>query len=264
MKASLVVHSFNEGPALERLILSSLHATDTFDEWVVLDHRSSDDTQVRLDALEAVLEAHGITLTRLFEKRDLSARHTFAHVRDRTIHAAKNEIVALMDADFILGRAFAPTLASALRRFSVDARLAAVRFRIPILWDHLKTDAEGRITSHGRLYRHGFSHRILRQTKVKYRQDGNGGKWEKAHYPGMRRLDIINDGNILISLNAKPPERIELRATMTEFMQDALSGAVGGEWLQHDPKALRTQPEYQFRPERIAATLNLANLEVSA
>lgn len=80
----------------------------------------------------------------------------------------------------------------------------------------------------------------------------------------MRRLDIVNDGNILISLNAKPPERIELRATMTEFMKDALSGAVGGEWLQHDPKALRTQPEYQFRPERITATLNLANLEVSA
>lgn len=262
MKATLAVHTFNEGPAVERLILSSLHAAHAFNEWVVLDHRSSDDTQARLDALEGVLAAYGVTLTRLFEARDLSDTFTFAEVRNATIKAARNDIVALMDADFILGQSFALTLESALSRFQADARLAAIRYRIPIIWDHLTTDRNGRITSHGRVYRHGYSHRILRRDAVEYRQDGNDGRWEKPHYPGGTRADLRNDGSILISVNVKPPERIELRATMTEFMRAATTGELTGDWLQHDVRTLPVQPPYAFRPDRVRATLNLANLEV--
>ena len=260
----MVVHAYNEGPALERLILSSLHASDTFDEWVVLDHRSSDGTQSILDGLEPLLAAYGITLTRLYEERDLSAEHTFADVRAKTIHAARNPVVALMDADFILGTAWRDTLRNAVRKFGSNRGLAAVRFRIPILWDHLQTDSQGRIVKHGRYRRHGYSHRIMRRDAVTYKQTGNDGLWEQLHFTtGARgRLDISNDGNVLASLNIKPPERIALRATMTEFMRSAMKGEVAGAWLQHDVKSLKKQSEYQFRPKRITATLNLANLNV--
>lgn len=262
VKASLAVHSFNEGPALERLILSSLDAAHAFDEWVVLDHRSSDDTQGILDALEPLLAAYGVRLTRLHEHRDLSANLTFADVRNRTVQAASNDIVALMDADFVLGRAFTPALETTLTRFRRNPRLAVARFRIPILWDHLRTDEHGRIVEHGRHFRHGYSHRILRKSVVHYRQDGNEGRWEKLHYRGGR-VDLRNeDGNILVSLNIKPRERIERRATMTEFMRSAMHGEIAGEWLQHDIADLPTQPPYAFSEDLIRATLNLANLDV--
>lgn len=264
MKASLAVHSYNEGPALERLILSSLHATPFFDEWVVLDHRSSDDTQAVLDALEPLLAAYGVRLKRLHEARDLSATHTFADVRNATVQAATNPIVALMDADFVLGRAFTPALANALQRFKRDPRLSAIRCRIPIIWDHVRTNDQGRITSHGRVFRHGYSHRILRKTRVTYRQDGNEGRWEKAHYTGTR-LNLSNEtGDLFVSLNIKPRERIERRATMTEFMRAAVRREVDGDWLAHEPADLPQQPAYAFTNERLRPFLNLANLVVRA
>lgn len=263
MKASLCVHSFNEGPAIERLILSSLHAAHNISEWVVLDHRSSDDTQERLDALEPLLTAYGIPLVRLFESRDLSASFTFADVRDTTIQACASDVVVLMDADFVLGSAFHNTLIVALRAFRRHASLAAIRFRIPIVWDYVTTNQDGLVTSHGRHFRHGLSHRILRRKSVRYTQTGSDGRWEKARYPGMTRLDWANeDGNILISLNIKPPARLELRATMTEFMREATKGKIVGDWLQQDVTTLPVQPEYDFRSDVLTPVLNLANLEV--
>lgn len=265
MQASMAVHSFNEGPALERLILSSLHASDLISEWVVLDHRSNDDTQAILDELEPVLAAHGIPLRRLFEERDLSRELTFAHVRDRTVQECRSDIVALMDADFVLGEAFRDTLWGAVLAFRAKPRLAAIKHRIPILWDHVQTDADGRVTDHGRLFLHGYSHRILRRKAVRYTQVGNDGRWEKPRFPGMSHSEVMNeDGRVLVSLNIKPAERIERRATMTEFMRAATKGEIKGSWHEHAPAALPKQPEYDFRSDRISPVLNLANLDLRA
>lgn len=265
MQVSMAVHSFNEGCALERLILSSLHACDLISEWVVLDHRSSDDTQAVLDELEPVLAAHGIRLRRLFEARDLSRELTFAHVRDRTVQACQSDIVALMDADFVLGEAFRDTLWGALLAFKAKPRLAAIKYRIPILWDHVQTDEDGRVTDHGRLYLHGYSHRILRRKAVRYAQVGNDGRWEKPRFSGMSHTEVANeDGRVLVSLNIKSAERIERRATMTEFMRAATKGQIKGGWHDHQPADLPKQPEYDFRSDRLTPVLNLANLDLRA
>lgn len=265
MTASFVVHTYNEADALERLILSSLSSAGWADEWVVLDHRSNDHTQAILDQLEPLLAAHGMTLTRLTETRDLSRTFTFAQLRTKTIKAARNPIVALMDADFVLGRIYPNVLGNALHAFHANPRLAAIRHRIPIIWDHVTTNEDGQVTDHGRLYLHGYSHRLLRRDAVTYRQTGNDGRWEQAHYPGMQRRDIDNDdGSILVSLNIKPHERLARRATMTEFMRATTKGQITGNWLDHAPQALPQQPDYVFSNARITPVLNLANLSVNS
>lgn len=266
MKASLVVHSYNEADALERLILSSLHAAAAFDEWVVLDHRSSDDTQVRLDRLEPLLARYGVRLKRLREGRDLSRELTFADVRARTIHAATNPIAALMDADFVLGIAFLATLRSAVTRFEHDAGLAVIKLPIPCIWDSLRTDSKGRVTRHGRVWYHSPSHRIMRVDSVTYEQTGAGGRWEKlvtTNPQRGRRARVANDGRVLISANVKPAERLELRQTMTFFMEDTMQGKVDGAWLErYEAGELRRMPEYPYRAgaDLRGVPLNLARL----
>ena len=251
MTASLAVHSFNEADALRRLILSSLHATPAFDEWVVLDHRSDDHTQAVLDELEPILRAYGVRLTRLHESRDLSRELTFAHVRARTIHAARNKVVSLMDADFILGHKYASVLQKATTELERhDSRYATWKFPIPCVWDTLRTDGEGRITRHGRVFRHQYSHRIMRRDSVTYEQDSKDGRWERLSMTTRHRTlihRVRNDGNILVSANVKPPDRLDLRATMTFFMEDTMTGRVDGTWLeQYEAGSLRRMPEYPY------------------
>ncbi len=271
MKATLAVHSWNEAPALERLLLSSLHAAPLFDEWVVLDHRSNDDTQTRLDDLEPVLAAHGVRLTRLHEARDLSRAFTFADVRAATVKAASNRVVALMDADFILGPAFASVLEDAMRALTARrSRVAAVAFPTPVVWDHLRTDDQGRITAHGRVWRHGSKARILHRDRVTYKQTGAGGKWEKLVYLSKRAattVKVANDGDVLISANLKSPERIELRRTMTLFAEEAARGRHGDRtWLEAAKRGdVAKMPPYPYTNVDLTGTrLNLANLEVVA
>jgi len=268
-RASLVVHAWNEGAALERLLLSSLHAAPLFDEWVVLDHRSNDDTQARLDDLEPVLAAHGVRLKRLFEKRDLSRRLTFADVRTRTIKAAANETVMLADADFIFGEGFAQALYRGIDLLTrPGSYVAAIAFPVPVVWDHLKTDAYGRITSHGRVWVHAAKPRILHRDRVTYRQVGGGGKWErhKLTDPGAQRIaTTTNAGGVLISANVKSPERLELRRTMTMFMQDAVQGRHGDRtWLQAvEEGRTRNMRAYRYvNTDLTGVPLNLAGLDL--
>lgn len=270
MKATLAVHTWNESAAIERLLLSSLHAAPLFDQWVVLDHRSDDDTQARLDELEPLLAAHGVRLKRLYEKRDLSRDFTFSHVRRATVKAASNEVVALMDADFILGHDFASVLQRSTQLLTDDrTRYAAVAFPTPVIWDHLKTDVEGRITSHGRVWVHKSKARILHRDRVTYRQTGAGGKWERLVYLDRRAATLErvgNDGSVLISANLKSRERIELRRTMTFYAQEAAKGRHRGRsWLEAAERGeVGKMPPYAFVDVDLTGTpLNLAGLDVT-
>ena len=176
-------------------------------------------------------------------------------------------MVALMDADFILGAAWCDTLRNSLHTFNRSPSLAVQRFRIPILWDHFKTDSQGRITSHGRYFQHGYSHRIMRRDAVTYKQTGTGGKWEKLYFTTsarVRRQLNNEDGRLLVSVNVKAPERLELRSTMTTFLQDAIAGEVSGGWLEHNAADLRSDPPYNFTPAALSARLNLANVDLKA
>ena len=258
---SLVVHAYNEAAALERLLLSSLAAADAFNEWVVLDHRSNDDTPQVLGDLAPVLEAHGIALKRLHEARDLSAKVTFAHVRTRTVKAASNPVVALMDADFILGPAFEATLeAAAAELLRHDTTTCAVNYRVPVIWDHLRTNEHGVITEHGRVWVHSPKARIMHRDRVTYWQNG---KWEKFRATVPARSNTVtvpNDGSVVISANVKEPERLELRKTMTMFMEDATRGKTTRNWLDaHARGETRVMPKYKYVTESFkGAPLNLA------
>ncbi len=263
MRATLAVHSWNEADALERLLLSSLAAAPLFDEWVVLDHRSSDHTQSTLDELETVLAAHGVRLTRLHEANDLSRELPFAKIRDRTLKAASNTVVALMDADFILGVAFATALETALARITARARpVSAISLTAPVVWDHLATDHLGVIVDHGRVWVHSAKPRIMHRDRVSYVQSGKREHHRFRDPNSASALKVDNDGSVLISANIKPQERIDLRKTMTMFMEDAMSGKERGKWLEaHAAGRTREMPAYRYGDVDLRGVhLNLARL----
>ena len=248
MKWSACVASWNEANALKRLVLSSLPAIDTISEWVILDHRSEDHTPAVLDEIEEILGGHGVPLVRLRESRDLSPAFTFADLRNRLFAAASSPLVLMLDADFVLGSSFRHVaLDAAVKIASKRSNLVGVRFRIPVIWDELTTDANGVITSHGRVWWHSRRSRFFHEPSVTHWQNG---KWEKIKRTNPRRkawIDVPNGGSLLVSVNVKPPERLALRRTMTYYMEDALAGKVEGSWLEaYERGGLREMPPYPF------------------
>ena len=248
MRLSLCVHAWNEADALRRLVLSSLPALAVVQEWVILDHRSTDHTQDVLNELEGVLNERGVTLTRLSERRDLSAEFTFAKLRNLPLDAATNPLVMILDADFILGTAFLKSATRAIREITRrKSPYYGASFRVPVIWDHFTTDEGGVVSSHGRVWWHSRRARILHWPSVTYQQIG---KWERIRRLTSHRTKAFalpNDGSLLVSANVKPPERLEYRRTMTLFMEDALAGKVDGSWLEaYERGGLRKMPPYAF------------------
>lgn len=279
MKLSLCVHSYNEAEALRRLVLSSLPLREVFDEWVILDHRSDDDTPAVVAALEPELSRMGIRLTALHEPRDLSAEHTFADVRTRTLKAAHNPVLALLDADFILGPAFLGFAQRALAALAPpNSTYHCARYAVPCVWDHLTIDASGRITSHGRVWVHKTRPRFLVRDAVHYVQNKDRGRWEGLVVDDRRRgqrLDLTPVSghaqtrlapSAVISNNVKPPARIALRDTMTMFMQDAVSAGQRGGWLEnYAVGAVRSQGAYVYDRVHLAGwRLFTTNLNVTS
>ncbi len=177
---SFCVHSFNEAAELRRLVESSLPFAEFIAEWVIVDHRSSDDTPAVIERLRPVLEQHGIGLTTKREERDLSKAFPFAAIRNLTLDLCRTEIAALLDADFLLGPAFAAHLEksiAALRKR--DSVYYAGSYSVPVIWDHLVTDTKGRIVDHGRVWVHQRRPRILFRPAIRYAQTGAHGRWEK-------------------------------------------------------------------------------------
>jgi glycosyltransferase involved in cell wall biosynthesis len=250
---SFVVHSYNEAEALRLLITSSLPIANTFSEWVVLDHRSNDHTQTMLDDLEPLLAERDVQLTRAYEPRDLSAECTFAHVRTATIKAATRPVVALMDADFILGVNFPQFLHEAHKHLTAPGSTTyGFKYQIPVIWDFFTTDDTGIVQNHGRVWKHDHSDRILYRDAVHYTQTGACGRWEKIQpSPERPQFHLLNndDGNAILSINVKPAERINLRYTMTYFMEDAMQGTLTGDWLDnYTNKRTRRMPDYPWDP----------------
>jgi glycosyltransferase involved in cell wall biosynthesis len=250
---SFAVHSYNEAKALRLLLLSSLPLARNFSEWVVLDHRSDDETQQVLDDMEPVLLKAGIGLVRLFESRDLSAECTFADVRTQTVKAATRPVVALMDADFILGPAFATLLRRATKGLlKRQSTIHAYKYRIPVIWDYFATDEAGIVRDHGRVWRHSYSNRILHRDSVHYEQIGAGGRWEKLiHTPQRPEFYLLeNNGDAILSVNVKPKDRVDLRYTMTYFMEDVMQGKLRGDWLEnYNANRTRRMPDYPWDPK---------------
>lgn len=278
MKASFCVHSYNEADALRRLVLSSLPMAGLFDEWVILDHRSDDDTQGVMAELRPLLAARGVILTALQEPRDFSAAHTFADVRNRTVQACRNPVAALLDADFILGPAFASFVQQALEHLLYPgSQYHGATYAVPCIWDTLETDASCRIVKHGRVWVHNRRPRILCRDAVHYAQTGDGGRWERLVLDDARRPALLHltplggrqqkvARNTVVSCNVKSAERIALRDTMTMFLQDAISGGQQGEWLQnYAAGTVRNQPPYPYHPVQLAGwRLHAPNLRLSS
>lgn len=271
--ASFCVHSYDEADALRRLITSSLPFADLVEEWVVVDHRSADDTPAVLAEMAPLLERHGIALRTLREERDFSRAFTFAALRTATIQACRAPVVVLHDADFILGPNFRPMLERSVEALSApSSRLYGTAYSVPVVWDRLTTDAAGAVTDHGRVWIHTCRPRIFRRGTVRYEQTKDGGRWEKlVPVPAsLRRLDLTGrrrPSPALVSVNVKPPERIALRDTMTMFLQDAMRGRTRGTWLE-DYRAgrSRSQGPYDYAPgvDLRGWRLHAPNLELVA
>ncbi len=256
MKCSFAVHSYNEADALRRLVLSSLPLREWISDWVILDHRSDDHTQAVVTEMRGVLGEHRIPLTSLRESRDLSRDFTFADVRNKTIGACASKVVALHDADFILGPAYGRYLERALPQlYRTGTPYFGAAFTIPVIWDRLDIDDDGVVTDHGRVWIHNVRPRIFRKDSLVYKQTGDGGRWEKIHLKNSRmqrrfplsgrRPNLVADS--VLSVNVKPSERIALRDTMTMYMQDAMQGKASGTWLEdYQASKTRSQGDYEF------------------
>lgn len=255
---SFAVHSYNEGAALRRMILSSLPFKAWIAEWIVLDHRSDDDTQAVIDELAGTLAAAGIPLIRLHEERDLSARFTFADLRNRVLDACHGPLVAIQDADFIFGTGYESFLKRAVPKLLDPAGpYFSASYAIPVIWDHLVIDESGTITDHGRVWVHNRKPRILDRRSMRYAQTGSDGRWERPSLTNRRREKqlTLSPGrhglvaHTCVSVNVKPAERIALRDTMTLFMQDAVRGKTSGTWLEdYAAGKARKQDAYPYMP----------------
>lgn len=254
MKASFCVHAWNEADALRRLVRSSLPLADLVQEWVVVDHRSTDDTAAALAEIRTMLEARGVALRTFREERDLSASFTFADLRTFTIEACQASVVVLQDADFILGARFRPMLERALEALAAPgSKFYGAAYSVPVVWDSLETDNAGTVQEHGRVWIHSRRPRIFRRGAVRYEQTKDGGRWEKliADPRWPERLDLTEKRrpapSAVLSVNIKPAERIAQRDTMTMFMQDAVQGRVQGDWLENYARGnVRSQGPYDY------------------
>lgn len=252
------VHSFNEADGLRRLVRSSYPFANLFQEWVIVDHRSDDDTADAIAELASELEARGITLHTAREERDLSREHTFADVRNLTLGLATQPIAVLMDADFILGEAFGVLLQRGVAALTAQGSpYYGASFTVPCLWDELETDQRGKVVKHGRLWVHQVRPRILWRSAIHYEQTGDGGRWERLTFddPSRQQAYALTQNrrgaltpHTLVSVNVKSPERIALRDTMTMFMQDAMQGVVSGSWMEnYRAGTVRNQPPYPYQ-----------------
>lgn len=267
--ATFCVHAYDEAAALQRLVRSSYPFAELIDEWVIVDHRSGDATPQVIEGLRAELAERSIRLTAIREERDLSASFTFADLRTATIKAARNEIVVLHDADFVLGPAFGAMLARA--GTALHKGCATASYTVPVVWDKLSVDAAGRIAEHGRVWVHSRRPRVLRRSAVHYEQTKDGGRWERLVSTGPdypltpgRRSGLPRDG--VLSVNVKPAERIALRDTMTMFMQDAVQGKAEGDWLENYREGrTRSQGAYDYVQVNLRGwRLNVKSLELAA
>lgn len=275
MRVSFVVHTYNEGPALLRLVRSSIPLADLVAEWVVVDHRSDDDTRSVCAELADEMAVHGVPLRYLYEARDFSASFTFADLRQSAVKAANSEIVALHDADFILGVGYRAILQAGIAKLTAPgSNIYGCGYTIPVIWDHLTTDAAGVIVDHGRVWLHGRPPRILHRDSICYQQTGNGGMWEQATSTNRKRRkrghlskprpSIVRES--LVSVNAKPSARRSLRHTMGTFQRDLQAGRVTGEWLENYRKgSLKERNPYDFGDFNLRGwRLHVPALEVTA
>lgn len=260
-RISFCVHSFNEAEELRRLVLSSLPFAAFIDDWVIVDHRSNDGTQDVIEELRPELVNADITLTTRREERDLSQEFPFAAIRNLTLGLCRNEVAALMDADFILGPSFAAHLQRSIA--VLRKRLSpyyAGSYSVPVIWDRLVTDKHGIIRDHGRIWVHQRRPRILFRPAITFKQVGRNGRWEKLivlQVPKMPRVkDLHLSGNrrdppfpnAVISCNVKGEERIRLRGSMTMFMEDVHTGRATGDWLENYAAGkTRDMGEYPFQ-----------------
>lgn len=258
MKVSFCAHVWNEADAIRRLVFSSLPFADLIDEWVILDHRSSDNIEEVFTEIKGVLQDHRIHFTTVFESRDLSAQMTFADVRTKTIKACRNEIVVLHDADFVLGPGFRMPLEKSIDALMTNHSLVATAYAVPVVWDRLSVDESGTIRDHGRIWVHSARQRIFLRNFVHFEQKKDKGRWEQftITHPKRRTTLFIPDNkntellpSSIVSVNVKPRERIALRDTMTMFMQDVISAGLKGTWLENYAAGkIRRQPPYIYRP----------------
>lgn len=273
---SFAVHVFNEADALRRLVHSSLPFAKLFREWVIADHRSDDGTPEAIDELREPIEAAGLRLVTFREERDLSPTFTFADIRNATLEACSEPIVALHDADFILGRDFGHLLQRAVRALEAEASpFYGAAYAVPCVWDRLRTDRSGQIVDHGRVWVHQLRDRIFLRSAMHYEQIGDGGRWERmvkddpkrgARFPLTKNRRGRLTPHTVLSVNVKPAERIALRDTMTMYMQDAMQGKASGSWLEeYRAGRCRQQPAYPYQARSLRGwRIHAPNLDLAA
>ena len=225
---SITCHSRDQAEHLH-VLLESVLRIGGVDELYVVDHLSDDNSRQLVEQFQPEFAQRDISLRYNFEDRELSSDFTFADLRDATIAACRKKAVCLLDADFVIGEAFKHYLRDALAAMQNDARIYSVAFPVPILYDDVQVDKDGRVLGFGSCSLHKPMPRIFIRGAVQFRQDARGGRHEKA-YPIIPEKDqvavLAYRPNALISLNILSRKRRLYRDQSWENYFEMLAAGV--------------------------------------
>lgn len=239
---SFAVHSYNEAVHLERLITSVLNlyksknSKDYFNELVILDHRSNDNTKEVCESFIKTNETD-LSIKYFVEERDFGGEDlfTFSDLRQKCVDLTSNNYVILLDADFILTPYFYNLLTTAHNSFINDSNVYSIGYEIPEIVESLIIK-DKKIYDYGKYKIHPPVPRILDKSKGKYSQRHCGGLFE-WYYPNSKKYKlnfyaISGHRYPVLSNNIKTEEREILRRTMNLFSQKVFNDKDTSNWLE--------------------------------
>ena len=263
---AIAVPTFDEGARLERFLRSTLggegRGLGGLGEIVVIDHRSTDATPEILDALRPSVERAGIRLRCFHEPRDFGPGFTMADLRAATVRACESEIVASLDADYVLGPRFAEWMGLVCEALEQPG-VFGVGSEIVYVDGPVRFSSEGRIVEHATCYRHVAIPRVVWRDAVVFSQDACGGRYYRTTSNDASRAEwwmIPRIPESVLSINDKPPARRRLRATMNGYFA-SLSGPDAGGSTWHEAVAAgeiteqRTSDDYDHESHRLDVSL---------
>ena len=221
---SFACPSYNEGHRLENFIKSSC-CIKGLNEIVIIDHRSTDNTQELLTNMKPFCKKNGIDLKWLYEKRDWQNGFMMADIRELSIKSCTNDIVFVQDADFIFGDGFNIMVKKAIKAFKNKKNIYFVSYSIPVIRGSVDMDNRGVIKSCKTCIMHMPIPRVVLKNSISCRQDHVNGRHYWIHPIDNEKRNkghtVARCKNSIVSIDIKSKKRSDFRKTMTDFFEMA-------------------------------------------
>ena len=233
-KISFATQAYNEEDVLSLHLDSCLQFSDIIDEFHIINHRSSDDTQKIIESYEEEFEKRGIYFHWKYEQRDFSRNFSHGDLRTDTVRSCRNEIVFNHDADFVFGKGFIRTMYLCVKALEKENTYAC-GYEVPVVSKSIFCD-NNRITRADTCRVHVNIPRVVKKSSSVCLQNHIKGKcewWHPINQNGLwEQIKFIRES--VLSINIKSDERQEIRRTMNVYFQKIAQGEIDQDWLQCD------------------------------